>query len=196
MKVWIITDTHWWQSGSKIDRPDNHTEYQFKQWIEKVNQEDLVIHVGDVTWKPILLADNLAALPGRKILVRGNHDKESLTWYMRRGFAFACDSFVFKKVLFTHEPAKELPSTAVLNVHGHLHANAHRKVKCCPECGGGGRLYDEEPYNHLGRRCPTCNGTGQVQEYKPQSWHRLLAIEHTHYAPVPFDKFVGQGRLE
>lgn len=162
MNVWIITDTHWWQEGKKIDRPDNHTELQFKQWGSKVKADDLVIHVGDVTWNSRNLYFDLSKLPGRKVLVRGNHDKESLTWYMRNGFEFACESFVFKKVLFTHAPANELPGIAIMNVHGHLHGNTHRHG-----------------------------------EFTPQPWHKLLAIENTHYAPVAFDKFVGStGRIE
>src|ERR1700677_4884073 len=102
MKIWLTTDTHWWQAGAKIDRPDDHTSRQFRLWQSTVGANDLVIHCGDVTWDNKTMADNLSALPGIKVLVRGNHDHESLTWYMRRGFAFACESLVFRKVLLTH----------------------------------------------------------------------------------------------
>lgn len=156
MNLWIFTDSHWHQVGSKIDRPEDHTERQFRNWNARVRTDDLVIHCGDVTWQNKTLADDLAALAGRKVLVRGNHDHESVSWYMQRGFAFVCESFVFKKVLFTHAPANSLPGNALLNVHGHLHANAHR-----------------------------------IDGYNPQPWHKLLAIEEAGYAPVPFDKFVG-----
>jgi calcineurin-like phosphoesterase family protein len=154
MKVWITTDTHWWQDGAKIQRPEDHTERQFRLWCGIVRDDDLVIHCGDVTWQSKTLASDLKILPGKKILVRGNHDNESLTWYMRNGFDFACDSFVFKKVLFTHAPANSLPGNALLNVHGHLHGNGHRA-------------------------------------HNPEPWQRLLALENTKYAPVSFDKFVG-----
>lgn len=138
MKVWIITDTHWHQDGQRICRPEDHTEKQFRQWRSMVKTDDLVIHCGDVTWKSRSLAEDLSALPGRKILVRGNHDKESHSWYMRNGFDFACDSFVMKKVLFTHAPASELPGIALLNVHGHLHGNGHRLES-----------YDPKPWHRL-----------------------------------------------
>lgn len=156
MRFWIITDTHWHQDGTKIDRPVDHTERQFKAWKGIVKEDDVVIHCGDVTWSAKTLSDDLKNLPGRKILVRGNHDKESHSWYMRHGFEFACDSFVMKKVLFTHAPASSLPGIALLNVHGHLHGNGHR-----------------------------------LEGYKPQSFNKLLALEHTGYAPISFDKFVG-----
>jgi calcineurin-like phosphoesterase family protein len=133
MKVWITTDTHWHQDGAKIERPEDHTGRQFRLWIAVVKPEDLVIHCGDVTWQARTLESELKVLPGRKILVRGNHDNESHSWYMRHGFDFACDSFVMKKVLFTHAPANQLPGNALLNVHGHLHGNGHRLESYNPQ---------------------------------------------------------------
>jgi calcineurin-like phosphoesterase family protein len=126
IKVWLVSDTHWHQDAERIHRPADHTLLSLVGWRRVVMPDDIVIHLGDVTWKPKLLEGDLAQLPGRKVLVRGNHDRESLTWYMRHGFDFACDSMVFKGVLLTHEPAPILPIDASLNVHGHLHDNEHR----------------------------------------------------------------------
>jgi len=94
-----------------------------------VREEDLVIHLGDVM---VARADQwdkyVAHLPGHKILVKGNHDRKSHTWYMDRGCAFSCDSFTMNmyghKLLFTHEPA--LDGDFDLNIHGHCHADGHR----------------------------------------------------------------------
>jgi calcineurin-like phosphoesterase family protein len=125
-KYWIFTDSHWHQEGDRICRPENHTGMQFANIRRTVGPDDLVFHCGDVTWRPRTLKEDMDQLPGRWVLVRGNHDSESLPWYMRNGFIFACDSFVFKKVLFTHAPVNELPGNALINVHGHLHGNGHR----------------------------------------------------------------------
>ena len=35
-------------------------------------------------------------LPGRKVLVMGNHDKKSARWYSEHGFDFVCNMFVLK----------------------------------------------------------------------------------------------------
>jgi hypothetical protein len=36
------------------------------------------------------------------------------------------------------------------------------------------------------------HGNGhRAESYVPQLWQRLLALENTKYAPVSFDKFVG-----
>ncbi len=128
-KFWLFTDSHWHQEGIKIERPEDHTSLQFLNIRRTVGPDDIVFHLGDVTWRPRTLKADMDQLPGRWILVRGNHDSESLPWYMRNGFLFACDSFVFRKVLFTHTPANELPGNALLNVHGHLHGNMHREYE-------------------------------------------------------------------
>lgn len=129
MKVWLITDTHFHHEAMirLCGRPENYTELIRKNWLRLIAADDLVIHLGDVTFKRQTLRDELNTLPGCKILIRGNHDSESLTWYMRNGFALACDSMVFKMVLLTHAPANELPGNAVLNVHGHLHRRQHHQ---------------------------------------------------------------------
>lgn len=124
-KIWIFTDGHWHQDGTRIDRDPCHTGLQFANIKRTVGPDDLVIHCGDVTWQPKTLKADMDQLPGRWVLVRGNHDHESLPWYMRNGFMFACESFVFRKVLFTHAPVNELPGNALLNVFGHWHDVPH-----------------------------------------------------------------------
>ena len=69
--------------------------------------QDTVIHLGDCAWRPEGMK-RLLELPGKKILVRGNHDDKSLEKYMEMGWDFACDSIVMKLggvvILFSHKP--------------------------------------------------------------------------------------------
>lgn len=57
----------------------NHEEKIQKDWISKVKEEDTVIHPGDFSWG-IKLEDTipdfeyLKKLPGKKILLKGNHE--------------------------------------------------------------------------------------------------------------------------
>lgn len=125
LKRWVIADTHFGHSmlvdiGS---RPAKFEDRIFEAWQRMVAPEDLIIHLGDVSL-PDTVADvwvKLSNLPGRKILVMGNHDKRSAKWYMERGFAFACDSFELGGILFTHRPRLIVPEHIDFNVHGHLH---------------------------------------------------------------------------
>jgi len=89
--------------------------------------DDVVIHLGDVIiGRQSELQGILEQLPGTKILVRGNHDYEKNSWYIKRGFAFVCDMLVIRDFLFSHEPIEVLPSGVRINIHGHFHNNDHR----------------------------------------------------------------------
>ena len=58
---------------------DRHFETISDHWRQLISQEDIVLIPGDISWAMQLAqaADDLsaiAALPGRKLLLRGNHD--------------------------------------------------------------------------------------------------------------------------
>ena len=97
-----------------------------RKWNQIVKPEDLVIHLGDVVLsnKTKLFKSLIKRLNGRKILVRGNHDRKSIHWYLTNGFDFVCDSFTIGKIIFTHRPIKKqefLLMPYKLNIHGHIH---------------------------------------------------------------------------
>jgi calcineurin-like phosphoesterase family protein len=130
MKIWIISDTHI-DHRSMIrtcGRPENFSRTILRNWEKKVENKDLVIHLGDLAWGHNDEGlKKLLKMPGKKILVRGNHDPKSLEAYMDLGFAFACDEFVMNvegvRMLFTHRP--RIGHTFDINVHGHEH-DVHR----------------------------------------------------------------------
>jgi hypothetical protein len=84
MRVFAIADPHLSRAHPKpmtIFGPawQGHPEAFFRGWREVVGPEDLVIVAGDISWAmrlaeaiPDLL--DLASLPGRKVLLKGNHD--------------------------------------------------------------------------------------------------------------------------
>ena len=84
MRVFAIGDLH--LEGGQ-DKPmsvfgeqwEGHFEKIRTDWLERVNPEDLVLIPGDISWAMQLedaLPDlgRIAELPGRKVLLRGNHD--------------------------------------------------------------------------------------------------------------------------
>lgn len=84
MSVYIIGDTH--LSGG-VDKPmdvfggawENYTEKLKNNWIKTVKPQDSVVIAGDVSWAMSLneaLNDFkfLSSLPGRKLILKGNHD--------------------------------------------------------------------------------------------------------------------------
>lgn len=128
MKIWLITDTHFNHERIKelSGRPDDFTERTLNNWSKMVGEDDLTIHLGDVIFsRPSELTDMMSRIPGRKVLVMGNHDRKP-RWYMNHGFDFACYRFELGHTLFVHEPQFELPTSCERVIHGHLHNNAHR----------------------------------------------------------------------
>lgn len=124
MKEWLITDTHFDHDniGVYCARPDGWMDLILKNWREMVKPEDVVIHLGDVkVGGKHKLTEILYSLPGKKILVKGNHDNESLMWYMRNGFDAAVDGMRYHGVTFTHEPSVSLYEYTDINIHGHVH---------------------------------------------------------------------------
>ena len=84
MRVFAIADPHLSSADPKPmtifgDGWAGHPERFFAGWRETVAEGDLVLVPGDVSWAMTLegaLPDlkDLAALPGQKVLLRGNHD--------------------------------------------------------------------------------------------------------------------------
>jgi calcineurin-like phosphoesterase family protein len=110
----------------KYLRPEGWQDRLIKNWQRAALPQDITIHLGDVILgRQSELPNILASIAGRKILVMGNHDKESAFWYMRHGFDFACKGLLWRGVWFTHAPQTNLPDGAILNVHGHLHVDHH-----------------------------------------------------------------------
>lgn len=84
MAVFAIGDLHLSGSGAKpMDIFGTHWENHFDQikrnWMEMITSEDLVLIPGDISWgmqfdEAKIDLDSIAALPGTKVLIRGNHD--------------------------------------------------------------------------------------------------------------------------
>lgn len=89
MSLYIIGDLHlsFSKNEEEEEKPmnifgnkwDEHSEKIKKDWLEKVKPEDTVILAGDFSWATYLddaFADfsYLNSLPGRKIMLKGNHD--------------------------------------------------------------------------------------------------------------------------
>ena len=84
MNIYAISDLH---LSFSSDKPmnvfggnwDGHFEKIKRSWMETVKEGDVVLISGDISWAMKLedaLADlnELAKLPGEKVLIRGNHD--------------------------------------------------------------------------------------------------------------------------
>ena len=84
MAIFTIGDLHLSFGESKPmdifgENWTNHEEKIKQDWMSKVKEEDTVVHVGDFSWS-MHLKDTikdfefLDSLPGKKILLKGNHE--------------------------------------------------------------------------------------------------------------------------
>lgn len=136
----VISDTHWQHENilkfTKEDgtlvRPEFFSvqemdEIMIENWNKEVkNQDDIVYHLGDVTFGSYEKFCNSIAprLNGRKRLIIGNHDRLKGTrlmdffekvdlWKPLEAFSIVLTHFPIEEKLFRHG--------CTHNVHGHLH---------------------------------------------------------------------------
>lgn len=86
MKIWAIGDLHLSHSEN-VDKPmgifgqgwENHDKRLYEAWLECVEEDDIVMIPGDISWA-LRLEDAipdfewLHSLPGTKLISKGNHD--------------------------------------------------------------------------------------------------------------------------
>lgn len=170
MRYWLLTDTHF--GHRKLEelsgRPSDFEIRILDNCKKMIASDDVLIHLGDVTLCPSEPTSmwNLrftSEVPGKKILVLGNHDKKSDPWYYTHGWDTVCRSIAIKfmgdRILFSHIPQQQLGRSNI-NIHGHFHNNDHRSM---------------EP---------------EIKAFYNPAIHKLLAIEYTNYQPILLETFL------
>lgn len=133
LPAYMIADTHFLHRNIAKYEPMrqalgyDHNQFMVDQWRATVADDDVIVHLGDLALGRSDDFQEIAAqLTGRKFLVRGNHDKRTVSWYARHGFEVIPPFWIEYRdwsVRFTHEPDHEVVRAAQhLNVHGHIHS--------------------------------------------------------------------------
>lgn len=139
-RTWIWSDLHLGHDRvieySSRPYPDAGTmnEALLTAWEDTAGEQDLTVVLGDVCMASALNEEvfaRIAAVPGRKILVPGNHDFTGAGRLRVRGFDEVC-AMLYRAaapgeppLLLTHVPVPALPE-GWINVHGHWHdTNTH-----------------------------------------------------------------------
>jgi calcineurin-like phosphoesterase family protein len=147
--AWVTADQHW--NHARITEfepvrttlPADHNEIMLARWRETVAETDTLIHLGDVALGKKADFEEIGPhLPGRKFLMRGNHDRAPTSWYESHGFTLIpefCLDYGGYRVRFQHRPDYErvyvrYPKTLV--VHGHVHSKTlddRKQINCSVE---------------------------------------------------------------
>ena len=122
--LYVIPDTHLGHENIKkyCNRPDKFENLIEKNWQEVVTGTDTVIHVGDISFDEKWI-ERLGSWNGKKILVRGNHDRKPYDFYLSCGFTAVVEELVMDVknvvILFSHRP--RFGHEYDINIHGHQH---------------------------------------------------------------------------
>jgi len=130
MKVFVISDTHFNHANiiRYCNRPFSSTEEMdktmIKNWNETVSNKDIVIHLGDFgLGNKEYIASIISQLNGKKILIMGNHDNWTESFYREAGFhtvsrfPIVYDGFY----IMSHAPLVLSETTPYFNCYGHIH---------------------------------------------------------------------------
>jgi len=139
MSYYLTTDTHFnhlYRMAMFCHRPADY-ETQILKGLLALKKTDVLIHLGDICigkdeyWNSIL-----GALPCKKWLIKGNHDRKSYQWYLDHGWDLVCETLSIEKfgkiILFSHQPRYYQQGdfgtidNYEVNFHGHFHNTNHR----------------------------------------------------------------------
>jgi calcineurin-like phosphoesterase family protein len=137
MALFFTSDTHFGHGGALgfFRRPFASVAAMdaalIRAWNETVGPEDEVWHLGDfaVRQSAARMAEVLAALAGRKRLVRGNNDSaETAALPFWDEVVELKDDLVLDgmRLVLTHAPLERVPDGA-LNLHGHSHGRRKQR---------------------------------------------------------------------
>jgi calcineurin-like phosphoesterase family protein len=161
MTRWFISDTHFSHNNiiKLSDRPfadiRDMNETLIIHWNHHISFNDEVFFLGDFAFAPIEQQQAICEqLNGRKICIRGNHDKSPATLY-EIGFNVVLESAFIKigrhNVELIHIPSEIAPHH--FQLHGHVH--------------------EKRPNHLVGTQL---NLSVEVWDYKPVSEKKIISM--------------------
>lgn len=139
MSIYVIGDLHLSYSVNKPmdifgNNWENHGEKIKQNWISKVNNEDTIIMPGDFSWATYLEEtykdfEYLNNLPGKKILLKGNHDYWWTTVTNMNKFVKENN---FQNIMFLHNNSYLVENKIIVGTRGWINTspitNENRKI--------------------------------------------------------------------
>ena len=130
MSIYAIADLHLSFSDPKPmdifgENWTNHENKIIKNWTEKVKEEDTVLLPGDFSWA-MELSDTfkdfeyLNNLPGKKIMLKGNHD---YWWNSLKKLNEFLEENKFKNITFLHNNSYEAEGHIIAGTRGWVISN-------------------------------------------------------------------------
>jgi calcineurin-like phosphoesterase family protein len=135
-------------------------ELMIENWNKIVKPNDRIFHLGDIIYKCKNRDEIMQRLNGEKVLIKGNHDKDQLGWYMKYFKDIRGTHHIDGNYLLGHFPVHpDSKGRFVRQLHGHIHAQTVMRSKLI-EYG-----FSREP----------------------DPWYRNCCVEVNNYSPIPFE---------
>ena len=123
MSIYAISDLHLSFNTNKpmdIFGWENYEERIKKNWLEKVNEKDLVLLPGDFSWEMKLENtykdfEFINNLPGKKLLLKGNHD---LWWTTLKKMRTFLEEENLKNIDFIYNNSYEFENYIIAGTRG------------------------------------------------------------------------------
>lgn len=176
--IFFISDTHFGHAnmlkftnydGSRLrpfDSIEELDELMIQNWNERVKPTDKIYHLGDVVYRCKNRDQIMSRLNGEKVLIKGNHDRDQLGWYMKYFKDVRGTCHIDGNYLLSHFPIHpDSKGRFVRGLHGHIHAQTVMKKE-----------YYVVDYGHE-----------LATSVKPDPWYRNCCVEVNNYSPVPFE---------
>lgn len=128
--VYFIGDLHFGHEKvtkfrQEFKTVEEHDDYICSIWESKIKPKDIVYVCGDVAFTLEGL-ERISGLPGRKFVVRGNHDVFQTVRYLAM-FEEVCGFVKYKhnhqRYWISHCPIHPDELRNGINIHGHVHEN-------------------------------------------------------------------------
>lgn len=103
-----------------VSSTQENTDMIVSEWRERVHKRDVVYVMGDAAFDDASL-DVLSWLPGRKILIKGNHDDFVSTDAQKNVFEEIHGMLKYKGMWLTHCPIHPDELRGKNNLHAHVH---------------------------------------------------------------------------
>lgn len=136
MAIFAIADLHLSFNENKPmnifgERWQNHEEKIKQDWLKKVTEKDTVLLPGDFSWSMYLKDtkadfEYLDKLPGRKILLKGNHD---YWWSTLNKMQKYVEENNFKNIDFLYNNSYEVEGNIIAGTRGWVQSNEQEDKK-------------------------------------------------------------------
>lgn len=130
MSVWFCSDLHFGHKNIQkyrhgIESEEDNRFQIIRDWQRLVTKRDDVYVLGDAAFT-METVSVFADLPGRKHLVRGNHDLLDTSVYLKY-FKQVYGLLKYKEFWLSHAPIHPDELRGKINLHGHVHYESIRK---------------------------------------------------------------------